>query len=345
MSATPQFHYRIHGLLVVSDIPLAASPIDQGNGWGASPESGAPVLDYRIVLGESRDCPRSPPPGRILAEYQDESYAYWATETRRDPRRWALRFAGICDATVDRGPRVITVHRAFGGDPGMIPILVEGNVLAHALAAEGLLGLHASAVEVGGEALAIIGPSGTGKSTIAALLCAAGARLVSDDVLRVDVTDVGPLCFPGTQGLRLRRAAASLGGSIDGAVIEETADERTKLVLTRPTGSPTRIRAALAPEVSREATELEVRRLGAMEGLQELLRHPRLTAWQAPDVIAGLFDRTAELAKELPVYRATVPWGPPFSPRLGEDLLVCIGLGGARAAARITSAGGAQTDT
>ena len=45
----------------------------------------------------------------------------------------------------------------------MLPVFLEGSLLAHVLAAEGLLVLHASAVELGGAALAIVGPSGMGE--------------------------------------------------------------------------------------------------------------------------------------------------------------------------------------
>ena len=44
-----------------------------------------PVPDYRVVEGEPRDCPHSPPRGRILGELRDDGFGYWAAETRRDP--------------------------------------------------------------------------------------------------------------------------------------------------------------------------------------------------------------------------------------------------------------------
>jgi len=240
-----------------------------------------------------------------------------------------LRYAGICDVVLDRGRRTIIVHPAFEADPGRIPIFLEGNVLAHALAAEDLLVLHASAVQVEGRALAIIGPSGGGKSTLAALLCSVGARLVTDDALRVDPTSSGAVCYPGSHGIRLRPAAASLGREIDGATVQATADGRTKVLPTRRADAPLKLQAVLVPEPSREAQELQVRRLGAMAGLQELLRHPRLTVWRAPGPIGRLFALTAEVAPGLPVYRATVPWGPPFPPGLAEELLASVGLGAA----------------
>ena len=64
-----------------------------------------PIPDYRVVEGEPRDCPHSPPAGRILAELRDDGFGYWAAETRRDPARWTLRYAGICEVALDRGRR------------------------------------------------------------------------------------------------------------------------------------------------------------------------------------------------------------------------------------------------
>jgi hypothetical protein len=301
-------------------------------GRRADPDSGGaanPVADYRVVVGEPRDCPHSPPSGRMLAEIPDDGFRYWAVETRRDPGRWTLRYAGICEATLDSGSRTIVVHPASEADPGLIPIFVEGNVLAHALAADGLLALHASAVEVGGRALAIVGPSGMGKSTLAALMCGVGARLVSDDVLRVDATGSGAVCFPGTRGLRLRPAATNLKAGIETASVAETADGRTRVLPTHRADAPLKLQAALVPEPSRETKRLHVRRLSAMEGLRELLRHPRLAAWRAPEPIARLFELTSEVAASLPVYTARVPWGPPFPPGLAEELLASVGFGAA----------------
>jgi hypothetical protein len=262
----------------------------------------------------------------VLAELRDDGFAHWAVEARRDPGRWTLRYAGICDVTLDHRSRTIVVHRASEADPRLIPIFLEGNVLAHALAADGLLVLHATAVEVGGRALAIVGPSGAGKSTLGALLCAAGARLVADDALRVDATGSGVVCFPGSRGLRLRKAAASLGREIEGTAVE-TADGRTKVVPSRRVDSPLELGAALVPVPSHEATRLELRRLSTAEGLRELIRYPRLAAWRASEPIGRLFELTAEVAPALPVYRGRVPWGPPFPSGLADEILASVGLG------------------
>jgi hypothetical protein len=315
-TSSPQL-YEIHGLTVESEIVLQAAAADADA-----------VPDYRLRVGPPVDCPPSPPPGRLLGGFRDNGFGYWVTEDSREPSRWTVRYAGICEAALDRVRRTLTVHGALGGDPELIPVFVEGSLLAHVLAAEGLLALHASAVEWGGEALAIVGPSGMGKSTLAALFCAAGAQLVADDALRVDVNGSRATCFPGSRRLRLRTAAAPLGRAIDGAALTETADGRTAVLPAGLVDEPLSLRAALIPAPSREATRLEVRRLGPMEGVQELLSYPRLPRWQSSEQIGRLFRLTADVAAVVPVYQATVPWGPPFPPGLGEELLASVGLPG-----------------
>lgn len=86
--------------------------------------------------------------------------------------------------------------------------------------------LHASAVEVDEGVIAIVGRSGQGKSTLAAMLCAAGAKLITDDALRVVADDDGVCCFSGTSTLRLRPGAADLARAFAPGTAHSTADGR-----------------------------------------------------------------------------------------------------------------------
>ena len=67
--------------------------------------------------------------------------------------------------------------------------LLLAQVLPLAAALRGMEILHASAVEMAGRAVAFLGSSGVGKTTLAARIVARGARLVTDDVLAVDVAN------------------------------------------------------------------------------------------------------------------------------------------------------------
>lgn len=59
----------------------------------------------------------------------------------------------------------------------------------------GFVRLHASCVAVGGRGLLILGPSGSGKSSLALQMIGLGAILVADD--QVEVTRVGPSLVAG----------------------------------------------------------------------------------------------------------------------------------------------------
>ena len=84
---------------------------------------------------------------------------------------------------------------------------IMSRVLAMAMHAGGDVCFHASAVAIEGEAIAFLGAKGFGKSTLAWALVRAGARLLTDDTLRVRL-DETPLAYPGVHELRLRRDAA-----------------------------------------------------------------------------------------------------------------------------------------
>lgn len=64
-------------------------------------------------------------------------------------------------------------------------IYLQGTVLGVLLNQRGKIVLHASAVEMGGKAVLFCGPSGEGKSTMAAALSMRGHRVIGDDVCAI----------------------------------------------------------------------------------------------------------------------------------------------------------------
>ena len=72
------------------------------------------------------------------------------------------------------------------------------QVLPFAAAVNGLEVLHASAVELDGRAIALVGRSGAGKTSLALALCELGASFMADDVLAVELREHGLVGHPGT---------------------------------------------------------------------------------------------------------------------------------------------------
>lgn len=88
--------------------------------------------------------------------------------------------------------------------------LLTAQVLPIASVAQGLELFHASAVEVDGRALAILGGSGAGKTTLAARLMLSGAGFVSDDVVAVEAVDGRLVAHSGPPLMNLRDSASRL---------------------------------------------------------------------------------------------------------------------------------------
>jgi len=93
-----------------------------------------------------------------------------------------------------------------------------GQVLPYAALLSGLEIFHASAVDLDGRAVAFVGPSGAGKTSLALALCRLGAGFVADDVLALEPCGRALMAHPGTplagvereEALRLERAGARL---------------------------------------------------------------------------------------------------------------------------------------
>jgi hypothetical protein len=102
------------------------------------------------------------------------------------------------------GGKAITVDAAPGVPDRNVRLYLLGSVFGAMLHQRGLLPLHANAVEIGRKAAAFMGPSGEGKSTLAAWFHDHGHRLVADDVCVVRFDGEGKaLALPGMSRLRL----------------------------------------------------------------------------------------------------------------------------------------------
>jgi hypothetical protein len=107
----------------------------------------------------------------------------------------------------------ITIQLKPGATPVETEAFLMGPVAGVLLHQRGVLPLHASCVEIDGVAIALAGPVGRGKSTLAAALVRNGAALMGDDICPVGLcADVAPIAIPGSAGLRLWPDAREIFG-------------------------------------------------------------------------------------------------------------------------------------
>jgi hypothetical protein len=120
----------------------------------------------------------------------------WNTSNEPDPDDWVwlsrsrarLFWPGAGQVEVRDGKEIV-VDVAPGAEDSVLRLFLLGPVFSILLQQRGLLVLHASAVSVGGAAVAFLGASGWGKSTTAASLHALGHSLVADDNVAIALPD------------------------------------------------------------------------------------------------------------------------------------------------------------
>ncbi len=300
--------YLVHGFRMESDVELPA-PRTDGR------------VDLSVTVEDPRPVADAPPPGRVLASVEEDGFTYTVTDDGGTLRVRVPRFA---EFEVDPERRRARMHRDPSADAGIESILICGSLPAALLAEAGACVLHGSAVQAGGRAVAFVGGSGGGKSTLAAVLCAAGARLITDDLLRLIVDGDEVRAAAGPPEIRLRPAAAQLAAGLAGEA-SQTADGRTAVRVEEGAESP--LATIIIPSPDREIAEVHAERLSGAEALVELGRYPRAAGWRPPEVRAARFRALAQVSRAVPVFRARIPWGPPFAEDLAEALLGLAGLG------------------
>jgi hypothetical protein len=300
-----RFVYAQCGLRIRSEVELHL-PLADGEGW-----------DVDVVWGPDIDNSAEPPPGDVVAfSGAEDDRWYTATSTGSG---YHLRFRDCGEFLISADLSNVQVRRDPAGRAELLPVLMAGTASALLLALRGETVLHASAVAINGVGLAFVRQSGGGKTTLAALMCVDGAELVTDDVLTV-AADQTVTCTGGASELRLRAAAAPMVESRSDLATRSTADERLAFAPSRALIDPLPLAAIVIPSPSRTVDDIAIRRLPPSKALFALLSSPRVHGWRRPDVLSRDFSTLSQVVNTVPVYEATIPWGPPFDPSIARTL-------------------------
>lgn len=304
--------YSIFGGCLRSEIafPELRESSDVAPDWTFYARSTAPAVEAAESLGELEIAPACSV--RMFRHADGYRLAYNDTGTydvSRDGRTiaWAS------------GPN--PAHSAVRAD-------VTGRVLATALHAAGLLCLHGSAVALDGGTVAFLAPKFHGKSTLALALARGGGRLVTDDVLPVELGEI-PIAIPGVHQVKLWDDTAALFGvSREGVETGEkhlVHDFSERLLMTGR--SPLAACYLLAPVAGGQPPEAAAvrTRLGDMASALALVRQATLGALLGGSEAAVVFDRAVSIAKKVPVYRLDVAPGLDRVPATVAQLLAWHG--------------------
>lgn len=149
---------------------------------------------------------------------------------------YLLRFADMADFEVSSEGDRIRCRPVPALPPETMRHLLLDQVIPRALSLRGRLVLHASAVAVEGVAIAFLGPTGQGKSSLATSFARAGFPLLADDTVVLQPLEGGAVAaVPSYPGVRLwaEDVAALLG---EGAPAAPVAHYTSKLRVGRGLG-------------------------------------------------------------------------------------------------------------
>ncbi len=183
--------YGIYGVTIVSDFPLALPK---------SREQGLFTISLRRTSqGMVEDAIRSVP-----LTTREDWFAYGLLADGRSYVRWR----GVGEFLVAPDGREISCAPAPGAHEESFQVYLLGQAFSFALVKAGCEPLHATVLEHRGDALALVGESGQGKSTLAASFLAEGLRLLTDDLMLLAPGAPPLLAYPGPARIKLLPDAA-----------------------------------------------------------------------------------------------------------------------------------------
>ena len=183
--------YDVYGVTIASDFPLAL-PKSRGKGLFT-------ISLRRACPGTIEEAIRGAPLTTC-----DDWFAYGLLADGRSYVRWR----GVGEFLVAQDGREIACAPATGAHEESFQVYLLGQAFSFALVKAGCEPLHATVLEHRGDALALVGESGKGKSTLAASFLAQGMRLLTDDLMLLAPGAPPLFAYPGPPRIKLLTDAA-----------------------------------------------------------------------------------------------------------------------------------------
>jgi hypothetical protein len=245
-------------------------------------------LNLTLKVGTAGSVPSVPSDATAWRDYRGKVAAYCFTV---DGDYW-MSLPGVGSFRFSEGTDEVTSIAEPGASPERVRDAYLRGVLPMALQALGLEVLHASAVRIDHEVVALCAVSQTGKSTVAYALSRRGHRVFADDAVAYDLAGAAPRALPLPFELHLRPESASFFG-VSRLRAAEKAD-----------ANPAPLRALCILERAHSSAPggpVHIRRLAPAAAFSRVLTHAYCFSLEPSKRQAYLVERYLQLVSLVPV--------------------------------------------
>jgi uncharacterized Zn-binding protein involved in type VI secretion len=243
---------------------------------------------------------------------------------------YLLRFPGLSDFHFLPGERKITAFPSPGISANTLAHLLMDQVIPRVLGHQGKVIMHASAVVMAdGNAIAFLGDSGKGKSTLASSFYQAGFGLVTDDSMLLELHDGQVYCLANYPSLRLWPESAErlFPDSADFEAVAHYSNKQQMMLLNakRVHSEPVPLKAVFVlddPATASANEEVEIGRISGAAATMALVEAAFVLDVDSRSVVKENFQRVTRIAQSgVPFFRLGYPRRFNLLPRVRASVL------------------------
>ena len=263
------------------------------------------VIDYKVMAARPQE-DRSETP---FHDYTFDDGTVW-TEFYRTSKGYLLRFPHLADFEVSADGTKVVAYPAEDTDDATVEHLYINQLVPLALSRQGRPAFHASVVTVPGGAVAFLGKSGMGKSTLAASFALNDAAFLTDDALLIEEIDSGCRALPSHASLRLWEdsvEALVAAGSPQADSVNYSSKARLlagEALTYSDEPQPLLAAFVLAQE---DATAVNIRKVTGLDRYMAWLENSFLLDIEDRELLAQHCDWTHRISGTVPTYSLDYP--------------------------------------
>jgi hypothetical protein len=294
LHVTLPFRYGVYGVSLRSEIPLAL-PVSHCPGLAEIEiRTGTPALFAQAIAGAQLNIP-----------------ADWYHYAHLHDGSHYVRWAGLGEFLVSPDGALITCARAPAAALESFQVYLLNQAISFALVQKGFEPLHATTVIVDGEAIALLGDSGYGKSTLAASFLHAGHGLLTDDLLLLRPREGGMEAYPGPSRIKLfpKIARRFLGADVKGVPMKAAVSKQV-IALGGGSLAPLPLRAIYVlapPHEARRRRSIRIEPMSPREAFLALVANTFNRRIEHSPRLQRQVSATAQLLRAVSVKKLSYP--------------------------------------